>query len=107
MTNANPPKEREEKTIAPDQLHDWLKTHLAELIDFVEARQAGLLISDDVPVIEGEFARKKRAVCCRHGRATFRIPCRNPEYPGCPYRDKTLDFFRVDAARARHRKYAR
>jgi hypothetical protein len=109
MTNTNPPEERDETTIATDQLHDWIKTSLAELLGFVEQREAGLLsleTIDELP-IEDDFAAKRHAVCCRHGRATRRVPCRNRNFPGCPFRDKILDGIRVAAARNRYPKIYR
>jgi hypothetical protein len=57
---------------------------------------------------EGKFVRAGRAACCVHGRATRQVPCRNPNFLGCPFRDKELDDARIrERLRGRPRGHRR
>jgi hypothetical protein len=87
MTDRNPPQEREAKTIRPDQLHEWLKSQLAQVIARAE-RYRGIRLAQRLD-LRDEF--EEEATCCVGGRSTREIPCMNRRYPGCPFRDRHTD----------------
>ena len=41
------------------------------------------------------------ATCCIRGRATRQIPCRNPNFRGCPYRERENDYNLARGGRVR------
>jgi hypothetical protein len=95
MTDANPPKERDPKTIRPDDLHEWLIARLETLLETAERYRGLRRLSPpergDRPISD-DFIESARPTCCIGGRATRQIPCLNPKYWGCPFRDREFDF---------------
>jgi hypothetical protein len=86
MMNRNSPQERDAKTIRPDDLHDWLRGHLANLLKRAE-RYRGLRRQPPDELLDD----LEEAACCVGGRSTREIPCMNRRYPGCPFRDRDTD----------------
>jgi hypothetical protein len=88
MTDTNPPEEREQEK-SSDVLHDWIKARLADLVTVAETyrrdrgREAPRTTAGDVKDILGDAEEE---TCCSGGHLTLEMPCRNPQYEGCPHR---------------------
>lgn len=90
MTNSNPPQERGFQ-ISGRGLDSWVIAWLRKLEDMRTALRvyrrwgAAAFVRDD-------WDDEADVTCCVGGRSTRDIPCQNPNYPGCPFRDDECDY---------------
>jgi hypothetical protein len=95
MADRNSPRGRAPNNSGNDSLQAWIDARLAELRHVSgqyrsaahAARRAALVRAFDSDA-QGDFdGAGEELTCCFRGRTTREIPCQNPNYIGCPFRN--------------------